>query len=58
MSEIVVVKSSVIAKQAPDFKPIKHRTIAGISETELLERYTIGEYSQKEEEEKEKEDKE
>jgi len=48
------IKSSMTVKASPDCKPIKHKATAGLSQAELIERYTIGEYDDKEEvEEKE-----
>lgn len=46
MKEGLVVKSVLTAKEAPGLKTIQHKAIAGISETELIERHTIGEYDE------------
>lgn len=52
----IVVKSQINARQGSDFKQIKHKATAGFSEAELIERYTIGDYSDEEKEEEAKED--
>lgn len=52
MDEIEIeVKSDITVKAGPDCKPIIHKAVAGISNAELIERYTIGEFEEEEEEE-------
>jgi len=47
----IEVKSDVVVKASPDCKPIIQKAVAGVSNAELIERYTIGEYREEEEEE-------
>ena len=51
----LVVKSVLTAKKAPGLKTIQHKAIAGISEAELIERHTIGEYTKDNDNEQEDE---
>lgn len=46
----LIVKSFLTAKEAPGLKTIQHKAVAGISETELIKRHTIGEYDKHEDE--------
>lgn len=45
------IKSSIKTKASPDCKPIKFKAIAGVSNAELIERYTVGEYKEEDPEE-------
>ena len=57
MSEKITIKSSITAKESPMLRTVQHKAVAGMSEAEIIERHTIGEFNtaKKEEEEKEKE---
>lgn len=50
MSKEIVVKSSMTVKQSPGLKAIQYKAIAGVSEAELIERYTIGKFNEEDEE--------
>ena len=50
MKNAITVKSILTAKKAPGLKTIQHKAIAGISDAELIERHTIGEYTKDKEE--------
>jgi hypothetical protein len=45
------IKSSIKVTASPDCKPIKFKATAGVSNAELIERYTVGEYQEDREEE-------
>ena len=47
----IEIESTLQVKASPDCKPIKHKAIAGLSEAELIERHTIGDYDKKEDQE-------
>lgn len=51
MNKKLVVKSILTAKEAPGLKKIQQKAVAGISDAELIERHTIGEYDKKDEQE-------
>jgi len=42
----IVVKSSVTVKKSPDLRKVQRKAVAGLSEAELIERNTIGEYEE------------
>jgi hypothetical protein len=48
MKNYIEVKSDLKVNASPGCKPIKHKAIAGLSEAQLLERHTIGEYDEEE----------
>ena len=52
----IKIKSDLKVKASPDCKPIKHKAVAGLSEAELIERHTIGEYNKEDQEEEVKEE--
>ena len=43
--------TGLTAKKSPDFEEIVHKTVAGISEKDLIERNTIGEVRDSEDDE-------
>jgi len=47
----IELKISVIAKQSPKMENVKPKAIAGLTEKQLIERHTIGEYVAEESEE-------
>ena len=49
----IEIKSDLQVKASPDCKPIKHKAVAGLSEAELIERHTIGNYDKEEDQEEE-----
>ena len=51
MNKKLVVKSILTAKQAPGLEKIQQKAVAGISDAELIERHTIGEYNKEDEQE-------
>jgi len=42
--KIIDVKSSVVIKKSPDFKSVKHKANASLSEDEAIERNTVGNF--------------
>lgn len=38
----VNVQSSLIVKKSQGFKDVKHKAVAGLSEAEAIERFTVG----------------
>lgn len=58
MSDKIKIKSSVTAKESPELRSVTHKAVAGISEAELIERHTIGEFDTNKEDEKENDEKE
>ena len=51
--KIIDVKSSVIIKKSPECKKIIHKASAGLSEAEVIERHTIGNFGEEATEEQE-----
>lgn len=45
MSEykVEMIKAEIVAKQIPNEEEIEYKAVAGITEEELIERFTIGE---------------
>jgi hypothetical protein len=46
----IEVESSVISKKSPDFKKIEKKAVAGLSNVDLINKHTIGEYDKDEDE--------
>jgi len=42
----IEINSDIVAKAGPDCKPIIQKAVAGVSNAELIERYTIGEFQE------------
>jgi hypothetical protein len=49
------ITSNIETKASPDCKPIKFKATAGVSNAELIERYTIGEHREDAEEKEDEE---
>lgn len=49
----IEVKTGITAKQAPDFKDVTLKAVAGITEHDLVERHTIGKIKNEEDEDEE-----
>ena len=53
----ITVDASVSIKQSPNLRKVAHKTTAGLSEVEAIERHTIGEYNGKRDSEESEEEK-
>jgi len=42
----IVVKSSIVVKKSSELRKVKYKATAGLSEAEVIERHTIGEYEE------------
>jgi len=47
----IVVQSAVAVKKSSNLRKVKRKAVAGLSEAELIERNSIGEFKQQKEEE-------
>jgi len=52
----IKVDANLVVKQSPDFVNLKQKASAGVSEKDLIERYTIAELEQEEEQKTEETD--
>ena len=40
------IKASVVVKKSQGFKKITHKSVAGVSEDEAIERFTVGNFGE------------
>ena len=44
--KIINIKSSVTVKKSQGFKEITHKSVAGLSDDEAIERFTVGNFGE------------
>jgi hypothetical protein len=52
-NKAIDVKSSIVIKKSPNCRQVAHKTTAGLSEEEAIERHTIGNFGDEQPEEDE-----